>query len=455
MNTNDILTKTLEESLSFLKDINHISPNIHFQSKNSLNLPKEGVSFNESLSYFKNQYGNAISATAGPRYFGYVVGGATPPAIAGDWLTSVYDQVNPAAQVSSVHEHHTLAMLLDLFQLPKTFEGSFVSGATMSNMVNLGTARQWYGLQKGVDIAKNGLFSLKEINIFSANAHSSSYKALSMLGIGRNALTQIDQLPNREAIDIMDLEKKLTKLNKEPAIVIASAGTVNTTDFDNFSALKQLKEKYNFWLHIDGAFGGFASCSPKYEYLIKNWEYADSITIDAHKWMNVPYDSAFQFTKHMDLQQQVFQNNNAPYVKDLGEKSFINITPQGSRRWRSLPTWFSLMNLGKKGYQNLIEKNCNQAKKLGNYIRTSSYFDLMAEVNLNTVCFKVSKNSKITTELFLQQLNDSNKVFLTPTIYQETFSIRCAICNWMTTEEDIDILIDEMKKIMIAKNILT
>jgi len=262
-----------------------------------------------------------------------------------------------------------------------------------------------------------------------------------MMGLGRDSLTILKTLPDREAIDLKDLEVKLAEKPKEPAIIIGNAGTVNTGDFDDFMGLKKLKGKYKFWLHIDATFGGFASLSPTYQHLLSDWEYADSITIDAHKWLNVPYDSAFQFTRHLDLQQQVFQNSDAPYVKDLGAKSFINITPQGSRRWRSLPTWFTLMSYGKVGYRELIERNCQQAKKVEEFVDSSPDFELLAPVRLNQVCFKVASNQSISTQDFLQKLNASQKVYLTPTVYKGVYAIRCSICNWRTSDADIDQLI--------------
>ncbi len=449
MTTKKILDKTLKEAISFLDKLDTISPNIPFNKTTNQELTEEGLGFKDTLKLFKSQYVPYISGTAGPRYFGYVVGGATPASIAGDWLTSVYDQVSPASQVASVHEKNTVSLLLDFLKLPKSFTGTLVSGATVSNMLNLAIARQWYGLELGLDIAKNGIYGLKKMNILSANAHSSSYKGLSILGIGREALIEVKTQPNSECTDIIDLEEKLKTLNGEPAIVLSSAGTVNTTAFDDFKAIEKLKSKYNFWHHIDGAFGGLASCTDDYSHLVDGWELADSITIDAHKWMNIPYDSAFQFTKRIDLQQQVFQNGNAPYIKDLGDFSLINLTPQASRRWRSLPIWFSLLTYGKKGYKDFIQKNCIQAKVLGDFIKKSEDFELLAEVNLNTVCFKVSDIKKITTQDFLESLNKTGEVFLTPTSYKNNYAIRCAICNWNTTDADIELLIKEMKNIIL------
>lgn len=435
-----VLTKTLDTALDFLNKIDQLPPTIPYRKGKSINLPSQGLGFKDTLKTFKNNYGKAITASAGPNYFGLVVGGATPASIAGDWLTAAYDQISPAAPVTAQHELDTLDLLKDFFALPVEFEGSFVSGGTMSNMVNLSTARQWYGLQKGIDVAKEGVANLGKLNIFSASAHSCVLKALSMMGLGRDSLTIVKTLRDREAIDLKDLETKLAKIPNESAIIIGNAGTVNTGDFDDFVGLKRLKELYGFWLHIDATFGGFASLSPDYQHLLSDWECADSITIDAHKWMNVPYDAAFQFTRHLGLQQQVFQNSDAPYVKDLGAKSFINITPQGSRRWRSLPTWFTLMSYGKAGYQELVERNCRQAKRVGDFINSASDFDLLAPVRLNQVCFKVA-NPSISTQDFLQKLNATQKVYLTPTVYKGVYAIRCSICNWRTTDADIKQLI--------------
>lgn len=447
-NTVQILEQTYQEALSFLSKINKIPPNVPYHQINKEALPNEGLGFEKTLSFFQKHYVPALSASAGASNFSLVVGGATPASIAGDWLTSAYDQVSPATQVSAQHELTTLELLKDFFELPQAFEGSFVSGGTMSNMVNLVTARQWVGLQKGIDIAKEGVTKLGKLHIFSASAHSCVFKALSMMGLGRDSLTIIPTLPNREAIDCHALEKELNKIAGASAIIIGNAGTVNTGDFDDFTALKKLKEKYDCWLHIDATFGGFARLSPYHQYLLNNWEAADSITIDAHKWLNVPYDSAFQFTRHLDLQQQVFQNSDAPYVKDLGAKSFINITPQGSRRWRSLPTWFTLMTYGKKGYQELIERNCRQAKIVSDYIENSAALQLLAPVRLNQVCFKVNESHPLTTQSLLQQLNSTQQFFLTPTVYQGIYAIRCSICNWRTQNQHIQALLTTMSNIL-------
>ena len=257
----------------------------------------------------------------------------------------------------------------------------------MSNFTCLAAARQWYGKQLGKDFAKEGL--RENLNILTATPHSSALKALSLLGIGSNNICKIKIIEgNREAIDIADLKEKLKALNGTPCILIASAGTVNTVDFDDFDAISKLKEQYNFWLHIDAAFGGFAICSTSHKHLLKGWENADSITVDCHKWLNVPYENAVFFVKekHNLLQVESFQNSNAPYLGDPFENfSYLNFLPENSRRLKALPVWFSLIAYGKNGYKYIVENNIHLANQFGQFIEHSQHFKLLAPVRLNTV----------------------------------------------------------------------
>ncbi|GAA0891334.1 pyridoxal-dependent decarboxylase [Fulvivirga kasyanovii] len=449
---NNLLQEALDEGLLYLNDIDNLPTSVSVKDTEGTGLPMVGQGGASTLAEFKKRYSDLMVSSTGPRYFGFVTGGATPAALMGDILATIYDQNTQTTKghgdVSAIVEFEAIHMLLDFFGLPKEeYLGGFVTGATMSNFTCLGVARQWLGKEKGIDVAKNGVSG--DFKILSAVPHSSSIKALSMLGLGSSNIIKIDTVdPLREAIDIDKLEKEIMALEGTPFILISSGGTVNTVDFDDMQAIANLRKKYNFWWHVDAAFGGFAALSPGYAHLLKGWEDADSITIDAHKWLNVPYENAFFFVReeHKMLQVETFQNSNAPYLGDPMENfNYLNFLPENSRRFRALPAWFTLKAYGKQGYREIVERNIRLARQLGDFIVNSEFFELLAPVRLNTVCFTLKDGlDPHRTQAFLDALNDRGKVFMTPTVYNGRKGVRAALVNWRTSEMDIRIVEDEM-----------
>lgn len=439
-----LLEKAKEISLRYFQQQEQFPPGRWVENRALENLPRAGLGGTQTLEHFEKELAPYISNTAGPRYFGFVTGGSTPASIAGDWLVSAYDQ-NAFGSNDSIApqvERQTLHFLKQLFGLDESYFGSFVTGATISNMVGLALGRQWLGEQAGVDFSQSGIQSNIPINVLSAAPHSSVIKSLSMLGMGRNAVIKIPTLPAREAIDLKLLEDRLWEIGR-PVIIVANAGTVNSVDFDDLEAIGKLKSRYPFWLHVDAAFGGFAAVSPKFAHLIKGINSADSITIDAHKWLNVPYDSAMQFTRHKNLQLKVFQNS-AAYLGDPSESpDYFHYTPENSRRWRALPAWFSLMAYGADGYRDIVERNCAAAKKLGDWIQQADAFKLLAPVYMNVACFTFKdETTSIHIKEFLSRVRDDGRVFFTPTVYHGVPAIRAAFSNWQTQEKDVDLAID-------------
>jgi glutamate/tyrosine decarboxylase-like PLP-dependent enzyme len=448
----NILEKVKQQGIDFLNSIDNVPTSTQNTITTDRNLNDSGLGALSTLEEFNQRLAPLMVSQAGPRYWGFVTGGVTPASIVGDWLTTIYD---PNAQstkaqggVSALIEIETINLLLQLLELPKSFLGGFVTGATMSNFTCLAVARQWFGCQLGKDFAKNGIS--EPINILTATPHSSSVKCLAMLGIGSQNFTKIKTIEgNREAIDIADLEKNIETLNGKPFILISSAGTVNTADFDDFNAITKLKEKYHFWWHIDAAFGGFAACSPKYKHLVSGWDNADSITVDCHKWLNVPYESAFYLIKeqHKNVQIETFQNSNAPYLGNpLDNFSYLNFLPENSRRLKALPVWFSLLAYGKQGFQDIIENSVAMALQFDDFITQNENFELLAPTRLNNVCFTLAGDqNQEKVNLFLTHLNDKGKVFMTPTVYENRKGIRASFVNWRTSEKDIQIVMEEMK----------
>ncbi|ALG09207.1 pyridoxal phosphate-dependent decarboxylase family protein [Kibdelosporangium phytohabitans] len=397
-----------------------------------LALPESGDGLVAALELFGARWESGLSGSAGPRYLGFVTGGATPAALAGDWLTAAADQNANTGTGSAAAgiEREAIGWLGELFGLP--LAGAFVSGATMSNLVGLAIGREWLGEQAGVSVTEDGVGALGDIRVLSGSPHSSIGKSLSILGVGRRHVVTLPTLPGREAVDVSALE---AALRSGPAIVVANAGTVNTVDFDDIQAVVALKQRYEFWLHVDAAFGGFAAVSPNYAHLVAGWEGADSVCVDLHKWLNVPYDSAVQFTRRPDLQAEVFHNAGS-YLGLPGEHpEFMHLTPETSRRLRALPAWFTLAAYGRAGHRDIVERNVDSARALGERVDGSDRFRLLAPVRLNVVCFTTTGDERVGD--VLDAVSRSGEAFLTPTVYQGVPAIRAAFSNWRTGPADV------------------
>ncbi|WP_441249845.1 pyridoxal phosphate-dependent decarboxylase family protein [Kitasatospora sp. McL0602] len=390
-----------------------------------------------ALAEFAERWEPGLSASAGPRYFGFVTGGATPAALAGDWLTAAADQnsnssLDPTGQQL---ERETVGWLRELFGLSPAHSGTFVSGATMSNTVGLAIAREWLGERLGVQVAEDGVGALGQVRVLSGSAHSSVAKALSVLGLGRTALRVVPTLPGREAVDVAALERELAEADG-PCVVVANAGTVNTVDFDDLTALAALRERYGFWLHVDAAFGAFAALAPEHAHLVAGLDLADSVCVDLHKWLNVPYDSAVQFTRRPDLQARVFQNA-AAYLGPMGaHPDLVHLTPENSHRLRALAAWFTLRAYGRAGHREIVERCVAGARALGEAVEGIEGLRLLAPVRLNVVCFTLAADA--TAERLAALASElAGEAFLTPTRYAGAPALRAAFSSWRTTEADV------------------
>ncbi len=442
----DLLRKTLEVSVDYLESIESRPAATPLPAVEPLTLPEDGLCGEGAIDLFVGRHGNAMPASNGPRFWGLVTGGTTPASLAGDWLTSAYDlNLSHAGNSTAPHiDSEAIHLLRDLLGLPPAFDGIFVTGATMSNLVGLAIGREWVARQLGGSAAEEGLAAIPPIPVLSGEAHSSIFKALAMLGMGRRSLRAVPRLPgDREAVDVGALRRELAALGGQPAIVVANAGTVNTVDFDDLRAIAELKAHFPFWLHVDAAFGGFAACSPRYRHLMDGVAEADSVTMDAHKWLNVPYDAAMSFTRHRALQIGVFRSF-AAYLGPIADPpDYVHLGPESSRRLRALPAWLTLMAYGRAGYQEIVERDCALARSLGERIERSDRFRLLAPVRMNVVCFTLAGEAKevdsARVAAFLTRLRDDGRVFLTPTTFQGVAGIRAALSNWRTREEDVEI----------------
>ncbi len=439
-----LLQQTLQEAEQFLAGLHERPVAVPLPGQGTAaTLPEQGMGAAAALASFRQRHAARMSGSAGPRYLGFVTGGTTPAALAGDWLVSVYDQnlSSTEGSAAALVDAEAVDMLRGLFGLPAAFHGAFVTGATMANFVGLATARQWAGARQGLDIAETGLRDAR-LRVLSGTPHASALKALAMLGLGRASCESVATLPSREAVDPVALAEALGREPGVSAIVIASAATVNTGDFDDLVAVAELCVAHGAWMHVDAAFGIFAACVPALAPLLRGLERADSIAADGHKWLNVPYDAGFAFVRHPELSRQIFRVT-APYLvgPPLPVPDPLNFTPENSSRFRALPSWMTLMAYGRDGYREMVERNCAFARALGKWLAASGDFTLFAPVRLNVVCFGLADGYLSGREPiaahreFLDRVRDAGELFLTPTTLWGRAGMRAAVSNWRTTIE--------------------
>jgi glutamate/tyrosine decarboxylase-like PLP-dependent enzyme len=418
-------------------------------------LPEQGCGAVAALRELWQSGLDATIATSGPRCFHFVIGGTTPAALGADWLAAVLDQPAYAWIISplGVHlERVALGWLLDLFALPPAWSGIMTTGATMANFVGLGAARAWWAERHGVDVAESGLSGLPVMPVLTSGfVHASSKKALAMLGVGRSALKTC----TRDAagrLDLGGLERALRELDGAPAVLIANAGEVNAGEFDPIDAMADLAERYGAWLHVDGAFGLFARLSPRSAALAAGTERAHSVTVDGHKWLNVPFDCGFAFVRDVRLLAKTFAYA-ADYLPDPHDPrpQFGNLGPESSRRSRAFAVWATLRAYGREGYRALVEHDLALAQRLKEAVDAAPDLERLAEVPLNIVCFRY--NPGALDDAALDRLNarigeailEDGRVYVGTTRYEERVAFRPAFVSWRTRPGDVDMLVSVVR----------
>jgi glutamate/tyrosine decarboxylase-like PLP-dependent enzyme len=415
-------------------------------------LDESGQGAAAAIDAFSQRIMPHLSGSVGPRYLGFVTGGVTPAALAGDWLAAAVDQnlAVPGDSIATQVSLQALGWIMDLFALPRRdFDGCFTTGATASNFLSLIVARQWAGEVASTSPADTGGNGGGGLKVFSATPHASFIKVMGLSGLGRDHVRAVDTLAEREAMDPADLDWRLATAGPGPKMVVASAGTVSTADFDDLSRVAEVCRAHQAWLHVDGAFGIFARCVPDLAPLAAGLELADSITGDAHKWFNVPYDSGFFLTRRIDLLERACDLDAAYLASEGAEPRFIGRGIENSQRFRALPLWLTLKAYGREGAAAVVKSCCAHASALGAWIEAAPEFELLAPVKLNVVIFRPlapeGRDPSAFNKALLARLNADGKAFMTPGQFAGNQGIRAAFTNWMTDGTDLPIITEALR----------
>jgi glutamate/tyrosine decarboxylase-like PLP-dependent enzyme len=420
-------------------------------------LPQRGEGALAALGELGRLGRETATRSSGPRFFHFVIGGATPAALAADWLTSALDQ-NAAGWVASPLATRLELVALDwlrqLFGLPEHFGGVLVTGGTMANFVCLAAGRDWCAERLGGSAGEAGLAGAPQIQVLTSGyVHVSAVKSLALLGVGRANVRRLTR-DARGRLDLDRLAAELERLGGRPAIVIANAGEVNAGDFDPIEEMAELAERHGAWLHVDGAFGLFARLSPRSAHLAAGTERASSVSSDGHKWLNVPHDCGFAFVR-VDRWNPGSLSEGAAYlpVPDESRPAFAYRAPEGSRRARALAIWATLRAYGADGYRAMVERHLDLATHLAARIDAEPEFERMAEAPLNIVCFRWRPDGVPESELdglntrLGEALLEDGRVFAGTTVFEGRVAFRPAIVNWLTREADVDLLVDVLSEL--------
>jgi glutamate/tyrosine decarboxylase-like PLP-dependent enzyme len=398
------------------------------------------------------------TASAGPRFYHFVIGGSTPAALAADWVVSMLDQnafVRASSRFADAVETVALDWLRDLFGLPVGWGGALTSSATFANLSGLALATHWWGERQGVDVTSTGLAGLPRMPVLSSGqVHPSSRKALQLLGHGKDTV-EVFARDDVGTLDVDGLRRRLGQLDGAPAVLVGTAGEPNAAEFDPLTDLADLAEEYGAWLHVDGAFGIFAALSPRTAHLTAGLERADSIAADAHKWLNVPYESGFVLVREPARLGPAFGMPGAAYLPgpDDPRGGYGLLGPESSRRARALPIWATLAAYGRDGYRELVERHCDLAAHLAAAVDAAPDLERLADVRLNVVCFRYRPADA--SEARLNDINralgeallDDGRVYAGTTVYGGRVALRPAISNWRTTAADLDLLVDVVREL--------
>ncbi|MBV8518085.1 MAG: aspartate aminotransferase family protein [Acidobacteria bacterium] len=378
-------------------------------------------------------------ANTGPRYFGFVIGGNLPVALASDWLVSTWDQ-NPGIYATSplvsVVEEIARGYLLDLFDLPRESGVGFVTGGQMANFTCLAAARHGVLRRAGWNVEEDGLAGAPRVHLVtSAESHVTIDLSMRYLGFGTRALLRVES--DDQGRMRPDRLRRLLGNFSGPTIICAQAGNVNTGAFDPLREIAEIAHEHGAWLHVDSAFGLWARTSETLRELADGAELADSWGVDAHKWLNVPQDCGLAIVKHAADHRASMTSTAAYLVQTSGvERDSVDWVPEFSRRARGVPVYAALRALGRRGVAQLVERCCARAKQMAELLRRDERVTILNDVRLNQVLVRFGDSDDLTRRV-IAGVQREGSCWLGGTTWHDLAAMRVSVSHWATSEEDI------------------
>jgi len=395
-------------------------------------LPAGPTAAAEVLAFLDRAGSPATVANAGGRYFGFVTGGSLPASLAANWLAGAWDQ-NGFSFISSpaaaLFEEAALRWVKQALHLPEEAGGALVTGATMANFTALAAARHAVLRAVDWDVESDGLFGAPAITVVvGAEVHASLVKVLALLGLGRDRVVRVP-------VDAQGrMRAEALPAIAGPTIVCLQAGNVNSGAFDPAAEVIPAARAAGAWVHVDGAFGYWTAATQSYAHLCAGYTQADSWALDAHKWLNVPYDSGIAIVRDPQALRGAMAISGA-YLLPSERRDAIDYTPDSSRRARAIEVWAALKSLGRHGLSDLVERNCRQARHLAGGLAAAG-IEVLNEVCLNQVV--VAFGDAATTQAAVDAVQADGTCWCGGTTWRGRPAMRISVSSWATTDDDID-----------------
>ena len=402
-------------------------------------LSEDGRDDAETLAMLDELGTPASVAMAGPRFFGFVIGGSMPVTVAANWLATAWDQnsvMNEVTPAVAALENVSRRWLCELLGLPQDSAASFVTGATIANFTALAAARHRVLANVGWDVERDGLIGAPDITVIVGDeAHPTLTKSLGLLGLGRDRAVRVPADAQgrmiAEAVPEVD----------GPTIVCTQVGNINTGAFDPVAEICGAVRPAGAWVHVDGAFGLWAAAVPAMRQQVAGIEEADSWATDAHKWLNVPYDSGVAITRDVDALKSAMAITADYLPTDTEHRNPSDFTPELSRRARGADIWAAIRSLGRSGVEDLIVRCCSHARRFAEGLGEAGY-EILNDVVLNQVL--VSFGDDETTGRVIEEIQRDGTCWCGGTVWQGRRAMRISVCNWSTTAADVETSLDAM-----------
>jgi glutamate/tyrosine decarboxylase-like PLP-dependent enzyme len=414
-------------------------------------LPAEGSDPATVIERLATAVEPALTATAGPRYFGFVVGGALDSATCADVLTTGWDQMAfnaTSSPVAATVEEIVGDWLKQALGLPEDASFGVVTGGQGANNVALAAARHRVLARAGWDVEAQGLVGAPRIRVVAgAERHATLDRALRLLGLGADAVEPVEADANG-AIDAASLARALDGASSSPTIVCLQAGNVNTGACDDLAAACDAVGDSGAWVHVDGAFGLWAAASESKSHLVRGLERADSWAVDGHKWLNVPYDTGYVFCADAEA-HRASMSYTAAYLVGQGDgaaRSPSDYVPESSRRARGFASWAALCELGQQGIAALVDRCCALARRFGEQLGATDGVEVANDIVLNQVL--VSFGSDERTDEVIAAVQRDGTCWMGGTTWGGRRLMRISVSNWSTTEADVDRSVEAIRRVL-------